>query len=282
MAGKGPSPDQCRASAVMEFVERYSFARNNAFLRESYDCYELKTGKLYKIRPILELRNTMCLAAGNNTEEAVLHCLHELVETRSPLNNLWKPCTWVDTSRMFPELPDWVHNTIALIHVPTERDVFSRFTAVQFPFNREFDNVRDINIQREGEKISFVPRPRDPKRHSPNSGGAAGLHPKKTAFRAMNEIFQFQNPVADYKSGRKKEPPDYIHKTDGDEFPNHETDSITDDIRKILGQFDEDIFIGVIDMTDPDIGIPVVKLISDYNPRYSFVSRETMNEFFDF
>lgn len=282
MAGKGPTEEQCKASSIMELAERWSLMKNNAFKRDYYDCYELRTGKIFKMKPILELRNTMCLASGNNYEEAILHCLHELIETRTPITSLWQPCKIVDVTKLLPGLPPWAADTVAIVKMPTEKPPFYKFTAVQYPFNREFDDVRNIIIKKEGDRIVFSPRDRDPKKHSPNSGGAAGINPGKAAFRAMNEIFQFQNPVADFRNGKKKKPPAHIQLADEEEFTNYETDSITGDIRFILDNFDSDVFIGVIDLTDPDLDIPVVKLISDYNPSYSLVSPETMNVFFDF
>ena len=282
MGGKGPSLEQCLASGSMEFIERWTRHRNNTFDKEFYTCLDLKENKEYRMRPTLELENAKCMASGNNYEEAVLHCLHELIETRTPPTVYWKPCRVVDMDEMFPEMPKWVKDSILLIQSQGDKKEFYKFTAVQYPFNREFDDYRPFTVKKEANYVSLLPNVRNPKYHSPNSGGAAGLNPKKTAFRAMNEIFQFQNEVEDFSTGRKKPLPDYISTAGRGDLPDYETDSITDDIKKILELLGEDVFVGVVDLTDPEIGIPVVKVISDYEPRRSFASRDELSEFFVF
>jgi ribosomal protein S12 methylthiotransferase accessory factor YcaO len=283
MGGKGPSKNQCLASGCMEFVERWSLYRWNLFEKKEYDCFDIREKKWYKVKPFLEMRNTKCLASGNNYEEAVLHCLLELLETRTPLTSLWQACTVVPVEEIFPEAEQWVKDSIVLILCPTEGKRFYKFIALQYPFNREFDNPRSIDIkQMHDGRLQVKPVFRDPKKHSPNSGGAAGLNPKMTAFRAMNEIFQFQNEVEDFKAGKKNSLPDGFPVTSGAALSNYETDSITDDIKFILDMLGDDVFVGIIDITDREIGVPVVKLISDYEPRYSLVSKDMLHVFFDF
>ncbi len=282
MGGKGPSEEQCKASTIMEFVERWSFMKNKSNLKEYYDCYDLRERKYYRMAPIQEFQNTMCLASGNNYEEAILHCLHELIETRTPIAQIWKPCRTVEIKELIPELPDWINETILLIQVPTEYPELYKFIAVQYPFNGEFEDEKKLTVQKTENRIRFFAKDRDPNKHSPNSGGAAGINPQKTAFRAMNEIFQFQNPVEDYKTGRKKEQCDFIQRARKEDFINFETGSITGDIRKILDLLPEDVFIGVVDFTDPELDVPVVKILSNYDPVYSLVSKRNMNVFFDY
>jgi hypothetical protein len=283
MGGKGPSKNQCLASGYMEFIERWSLYRWNLFEKKEYDCFDIRKKKWYKVKPFLEMRNTKCLASGNNYEEAVLHCLLELLETRTPLTSLWESCKVIPVEEVFPAAEQWVKDSIVLILSPTEGKSFYKFIALQYPFNREFDNNNSIDIKPMPDgRLQVNPVLRDPKIHSPNSGGAAGLNPKMAAFRAMNEIFQFQNEVEDFKAGKKKSLPDGFPVASGASLSNYETDSITDDIKFILDMLGDDVFIGIIDITDPEIGVPVVKLISDYEPRYSLVSQDMLHVFFDF
>lgn len=290
MGGKGPSENQCLASGCMEFIERWSLYRWDLFEREEYDCLDLKEGKWYKIKPFLEMRDTKCLASGNNYEEAVLHCLHELLETRTPLTDPWNSCRIVPVRDLFPEAAEWICQSIVLVLSPLPSAPFTvngaryyKFTALQYPFNREFDAYRPLEFRKlSGGRLLPSPAFRDPKQHSPNSGGAAGLNPKMTAYRAMNEIFQFQNRVEDYKAGKRKPLPGGFPVAESAELINVETDSITDDIKMILNMLGDDVFVGIIDLTDPEIGIPVVKLISNYDPRYSLVSEQMLHVFFDF
>lgn len=98
----------------------------------------------------------------------------------------------------------------------------------------------------------------------------------------MNEVFQFQHDVEYLMGKRKKTHPEYVPTVRIDELKNHETNSITEEIRMILDLLGDEVFVGVVELTDPEIGIPVVELISDYEPRHSLVSKEEMNEFFLF
>lgn len=282
MGGKGPTRDQCLASGSMEFIERWSLFRKDIFKTQKFTCLDLLENRRYYMKSFLELRNTKCCAAGNNYEEAVLHCLHELIETRIPFANNWDYCKIVDVDELLPELPQWIKDSTVLVMTPTGFQQFYKFTAIQYPFNREFDTYRPLEVQRRGEFIEIVPVRKDPKKHSPNSGGAAGLNPRKTAFRAINEMFQFQNRVEDYTGGKKRILPEWIPTARAKDLENYETDSITGDIRLILDVLGEDVFIGAVDITDPEMQIPVVKLVSDFQPGNSLVDEKQMKVFFDF
>lgn len=282
IGGKGPSRDQCLASAVMEFVERYSLHTANVFQKREFECLDLRDGSILRLGPILEMRNTMCVAAGNNYEEAILHCLHELLETRLPRTSLWKPFKTVPLGTLFPGFPEWVERSILLVLSPIDAGGFYHFTAVMYPFNGAFDEPIGYRLMRDGQRLVFKPsKLRSPKRHSPNSGGAAGLNPRKTAFRAMNEIFQFQKGLSELPDGKRRPMPEYVPIAGLSELPNLESRSITEDIRIILDILGDETFVGVVDFTDPEIGMPVVKLISDYAPSRSLVSRETLGMFFE-
>jgi len=280
MGGKGLSKEQCLASGYMEFVERWSMYRNDVFHKEEYKCLDLRDNFTYSMKPVLELRNTKCMAAGNNYEEAVLHCLHELIETRTSINSNFQACRVVSIDDLFPEMPQWIKDSVLLVLSPTWKKEFYKFTAIQYPFNREFDNRQMFKISKSKGRISIKPGNVESKAHSPNSGGAAGLNPRKTALRAINEIFQFQNMVDDFKGGKRKPLSDDIQVAETETFINYETESITDDIKLILRLLGDDVFTGIIDLTDEQLNIPVVKLISDWDPNRSLVSKEVLGEFF--
>ncbi len=282
VGGKGPSRDQCLASAAMELVERYSLHTANVFQKSEFECMDLRDGSILRLGPILEMRNTKCVAAGNNYEESILHCLHELLETRLPRASLWKPFKIVPPGVLFPGFPEWVERSVLLVLSPVDAGSFCHFTAVLQPFDGAFDEPGGYRLVPDGGKLVFRPsRIQSPKRHSPNSGGAAGLNPRKTAFRAMNEIFQFRKPLDMPPGGRRRALPEGVQVAGPDDLPNRESDSITEDIRIILDLLGDDVFVGVVDFTDPEIGLPVVKLISDYAPSRSIVSRETLRMFFE-
>ena len=281
VGGKGPSRAQSLASAAMELVERYSLHRANVFARTEFDCMDLRDGSILKLGPILEMRNTKCVAAGNNYEEAILHCLHELLETRLPGASLWRPSKIVPLETLFPDYPEWVTQPILLVLSPVDTGSFYHFTAVMYPFDGTFDEPA-YRLVRDGQRIVFRPSAiRAPKHRSPNSGGAAGLNPKKAAFRAIGEIFQFQKGLNGSVDGKRRPLPDFVPIAQPSELLNRESASITQDIRTILDILGDDVFIGVVDFTDPELGLPVVKLVSDCAPNRSLVSRKNLAMFFE-
>ncbi|MFH2005234.1 MAG: YcaO-like family protein [bacterium] len=279
VGGKGPSEKQATASCVMEFIERWSQYRFTEAARKQYECYDLREQRTYEISAMSDIYDTKCVAAGNNYEEAILHCLHELIETRMA-NSLWKPFRIVEPQTLYPDLPEWVHRNMLLVLTPNDVPEFYHITAVKYPSNGQFDTrVRDQIIKVEGQ-LFWSPANRPTNYHSPNSGSAAGLNPALCAFRAMNEVFQ-----GDYRAlddGKKRPPPEFIQVATSEDLPSYETDSITDDIRIILDRLGEDVFVGVIDLTDPKLGIPVVKLVSDYDPVTALAARRTLAFFYDF
>lgn len=282
MGGKGISADQCRASGCMELIERWSLRRLDIMKKPYVQCLDLRENRTYELKPVIELLNTKCTAAGNNYEEAILHCLHELIETRTSHTDYFRSCRIVDTADLFPEMPEWVNNSILLIQNPVPMAEFYKFTAIQYPFNNEFDDIKAFRLQRDGGRIRLMPERPETKRHSPNSGGAAGINPMKTALRAMNEIFQFQSEIEDFTGRVRKKVRADFPSVGAAELINYETESITDDIKFILKILGEDVFVGIIDLTDPELGIPVVKLISDWEPNRSLVSKDILSEFFYF
>jgi hypothetical protein len=282
ISGKGPTRDQCLASAVMELVERYSLHSTNVYEKKEFECLDLRRGNILTLGPILEMRNTKCVASGNNYEEAILHCLHELLETRIPRKSLWKPLEFVPAGSLFPDLPGWAENSILLFLTPVDSPGFYHFTAVIYPFDGAIDEGGGYKLVPNGARLDFTPASRGSlKPRSPNSGGAAGLNPKKTAFRAMNEIFQFNRVPEGFRGVKRRPLPESLMVADPSALPNLETESITEDIRRIFDILGPDAFIGAVDFTDPELGLPVVKLICDYAPNRSLVSREALQAFFE-
>jgi len=280
IAGKGPSRKQCYVSCLMEFIERWSLLRPEIMNKNEFDCFDLRGEQYYKLNRTIEFGDTKCVASGNNFEEAVLHSLHELIETRRFC--IWKPYKVVDVKTLFPNIamPQWVMDNIILIKMPTDHDEFHIFTAVINPSDQRFDNRVSDFVEKKSGRLFYKSHIRPINYHSPHSGGAAGLNPAITAFRAMNEIFQ--GDVGERYCGKKKKPPDFIQTAGPAELMNYETDFITDDIKLILKSLGDDVFVGLVDMTDPTMGIPVIKLISDYDPQKSIVSKQVLELFFEF
>ena len=280
-SGKGPSKHQCMASGSMEFIERWSFDRVNSLNRRDFLCLDLRDGETYSLQPVLEFRNTRCVSAGNTYEEAVLHSLHELLETR-PRNTLpWEHYCILSVREMFPDFPDWIDESVVLFMTPTGGRAFYHIIAVLYPFAGEFDQTREYKITKRDGRLHLHRSSTVPKPHSPNTGGAAGLNPRMTAFRAMNEIFQFRPEGFTVRGARKKNHPPWMPRMSVSDLPNYETDSITGDIMHILEILGEETFVGAVDFTDPELDIPVVKVVSDYSPRGSLVTREVLGHFFD-
>jgi hypothetical protein len=105
------------------------------------------------------------------------------------------------------------------------------------------------------------------------------LDPRTCALRAMYEAFQGENKDKD--AAKRKPLSPQIPIAQKQDLVNYDTGSITGDCTLILDLLGKDVFVGVIDMTVPLIDIPVVKLISDFDPAHSFVSPQFMNPFYD-
>lgn len=277
LAGKGPTEAQARASCAMEFVERFSLYRRLALRPADLECVDVRTGELLRIGMLGEFGDTKCVSSGWFPEDALLHSLHELIETRLGRSCLWKPHGLVDLGALLPELPAWVLDAVAVVRTPSDVPAFHHFTALKFPADGRFDARRRDRFLRVDDRLFVTPG--DTSGHSPNSGGAAGLDPRRTAFRAINEIFQ--GDFVDATAGRRRARPPHVPAVPAEELRNHETDTITGDIRLILEQLGEDAFVGAIDLTDPDLGIPVVKVVSDWDPNASLASRQVMRLLFD-
>lgn len=279
IGGKGRSRKQCHASCLMEFIERWSLFRPEIMHQNEFECFDLRSEQYYKINRTIDFEDTKCVSSGNNFEEAVLHSLHELIETRRSC--IWKPHKLVEINTLFSsaELPGWVADNIVLIRMPSDHDEFHIFTAVMNPSDQRFDARVSDFIEKKSGRLFYKSHIRPINYHSPHSGGAAGLNPAITAFRAMNEIFQ--GDVGDIEGGKRKKTPDFVQTAEPTELINYESDAINDDIKFILKKFGDDVFVGIVDLTDPAIEIPVVKLITDYDPRQSIMSKQVLELFFE-
>ncbi len=114
VGGKGPSRAQSLASAAMELVERYSLHRANVFARTEFDCMDLRDGSILKLGPILEMRNTKCVAAGQQ-----LRGSNSALPARAPRVQLPgrasggrpRSCLW---KRSFPTTLNWSRSRFSL------------------------------------------------------------------------------------------------------------------------------------------------------------------------
>ena len=277
VAGKGLSRTQCMASCLMELAERISLSWYASRNRTEHECLNLRTGSTGRIGA-MDMCNTMCVSAGNNHEEAILHSLQELVETRLRGSCYWKPHKVLDFDTCMPELPQWLKDTAVVIKIPSDVAEFHYFTALRYRPECPFDERISDHIDERNGRLFFVPHPRQINHHSPNSGAAAALNPRMAVLRALNEIFQAE--CKDIRASMRQVVPAGIPLVDEDEMHNFETDSVTEDIRLMLRLLGEDVFAGCIDVTEPRLGIPVIKLVSDYDPIRSFASHEVMSGFY--
>ncbi len=279
VAGKGPSREQCLASCYMELVERASLFRYAQKNRREHDCLDLRDGRMYKIGNSSDMVDTVSVASGNNHEEALLHALHELVEKRLMGSCIWKPFKLVDLDALDMEFPRWVKESFVAIQTPSDIPELFHATVIRYPADGKFDLVKSDRIIRVADRLFMSSGGRPLNHHSPHSGGAAGLNPTACVFRGIGEILQGDRHAPD--GGARRAQPEHIQVAGAGDLVNRETPCVTGDIRKIMDLLSDEVFLGVIDMTDPEIGIPVVKLISDWNPHRSLVSRETMGLFFE-
>lgn len=278
--GKGGTEVQCRTSVTMEVVERWSLYRYGSVARPEHRCLDLRDGREYLVADSRDMSDTRCVAAGNTYEDAILHALEELVETRLGHTYLWQPFLLVNVEELWPELPSWVAEDLVLVKHPTPVAPFHHFTALRHPAEGVFDVSVRARFLKHGERLFFHPGGRKLNQHSPGSGSAAGLDPRTTAFRAMNEIFQ--GGVTAVGVGTRRRPPRGIATLPARELGDYSTSSITGDIQVLLDHLPPDTFVGVVDVTAPELGIPVVKLVSDFDPNTSLYSEETLERIFCF
>jgi len=279
VAGKGPSRDQCLASCYMELVERATLYRNVEAGVSEHDCLDMRDGRIYRLAGARGMGNTIGVAAGNNLEEAVLHALHELIETRLGMSCLWKPHKVVDFDLLGLELPGWVRDNYVAIKAPSDVREFCHVIVVRYPSDGRYDLETADTIIKAGRRIFQSSRSRPLNHHTPHSGGAAGLNPASCVMRGIGEVLQGDREVPDGDARKVLAPA--VSLTDADDLRNWETDSVTGDIRLILDRLGEEVFVGFIDLTDPRMGVPVVKLVSDWSPSRSLVSPETIGLFFE-
>jgi hypothetical protein len=279
IGGKGPSEAQCLASCAMELAERWSLYQFAARGEPQVRCLDLRTGVTRWMTPPRDLWDTKCVSAGVTYEDAILHSLHELVETRIAGSCPWRPYKIVDLAALFPELPAWVSQSLVVVKSSSNERELHHVTALTLPPDGQFDErVADRIIQTD-EHLFWVAGQRRRNAHSPSSGGAAGLDPRKIIFRAMNEIFQ--GAVGPIGSAVRRPLPAGLELASADELVSYETSSITDDVRLILDRLGAETFVGVVDLTHPALAIPVVKVVSDWDPHRSLASRETLAMFFE-
>jgi len=279
IAGKGRSEEQCRASCAMELVERYSLFDYTAQELSEHCCVDLADGAPRIVNRLPDLLDTRCVAAGNTYEEAVLHALEELVETRIGRTLPWIPLQLVGVEALLPELPEWVGRDFVLVRAPTPAPELHHLTALRYPADGQFDLQISDHFVKAGGRLLRVPGARPKNHHSPNSGGAASLDPRIAAFRAMNEAFQ--GGPGQVGVGKRRAPPDFVAVAPPTRLHSAATDCVAADVRRMLQLLGEEVFVGVVDLTHPRLQIPVVRLVSDYDPGVSLTSRHTLRMFFD-
>jgi len=278
--GKGRTRDQAIASVLMELIERISLAQVVA--REDrqfhlFKCTNVRTGETQMA--LLPQTNAGRCGAGNTYEECLLHGLHETIELVQP-STPFKPIRHVNIDRMFSHWPRELLSSVQVFSIPVDKEKFYRMIAVRYPIDGKFDP--EFRVVNEGGVVTVRNFPAAAEqRTSAYGGSAAGLNPALVIERAVMETFQGPATPKDLYPGKRKAPPDWVESVDALELPNFETESVTGDIQLIMETLGEQAFVGAIDITSPDLKVPVLSVFAEYFPSMSLTSRKLMGMFFD-
>lgn len=281
--GKGTSLKQALASMYMETIERISLWQHMANGNPIYKGLNLKTGEVENVA--VDATSSERCAAGNTYEEATLHALHELIEKACIANtngtaNL-KPFRVIDYNKMFPNFPDWIKSSFTVLQIPSIVPEFYCFIALRHPYESRFGNDWEYVKTEEGvwarqTKVYSGWR----KNKMAYAFTAAGINPKKAISRCIQECFQ--GPERFKYDGDKKPTPPWLETVNALDLPNYETDNITDDIKFIVSKIPQRFNTWAIDFTSPEMGVPVVKVETDFHHPLNSGSKEIMNLFFNF
>jgi len=286
--GKGTTFDQCRASMYMETIERISLWQHMNSFNPVYHCLNLRTKEINKVA--VDTSTSEMVAAGNTYEEAILHGLHEMIEVESigasSINgsntgitaNL-KPYNIIDFKGMF-DWPEWIYSSFTVIQIPTVIDKFYTFIALRYPiedrysndykYEKQEDNVwSKKNIQYtkwRGSKLAYA-------------FTASGINPKKAISRSIQE--NFQGPDRYKYEGSKKEIPSWLNIINWETLINYEQDTIKKDIDFIIDNIPEQFNVWAVDLSSPELGVPVIKIITDYHMPSNVGAKAVSDLFYD-
>lgn len=280
--GKGITKIQATASCLMELVERVSLAQ--VVVRDDrtphfFDCKNIRTGEDQTI--ILPITNAQFCGAGNTYEECVLHGLHETIELALP-GTPFKPVKVVNLEKMFPHWPESLLSSICIFMVPSDKSEFYRMIALRCPVDDRFDP--EMIVVNENGLIAVREYPAGMAggvKHSAYCGSAGGLNPELVIQRAIWETFQGVGTRKDIYPAKKKQVPSWIESVDAVDLPNYETETISGDINLILNVLGETAYTAAIDITSPDLQIPVAFVFAEYFPSFNYASRTIAGMMFD-
>ncbi len=310
--GKGVTPDQAKASAVMEALERYCAeqreddevvygtyqqAKENGLTVNPYELilpinktgyvegaqiawvegFEMFRGEsiwvpaceaFYPYYPDGDLQlyrfHTNGLAAGNTMEEAILHSLFELIE-----RDAWSIAEFNEHANadIIVDNPD---------SVPYKLIEKFRESGVEIHLK---DLTSDIGIPTIGAAADDV-RTKDPELLT--IGVGTHLNPEIACIRALTEVAQsrtthkhglkinaqLQKKTIDMgyekiKAINRMWYSDQSNKIKLSEIPDNSTEYVLDDIEIVLGRLVDRGFdtVAVVDLTRPEIGVPVVRMV---------------------
>lgn len=286
--GKGMTRDQCLASCLMELAERFTLAQHADRQDTSvnfFECFNLRTRRIDTV--LTELYNAGHCGAGNTYEECVLHGLHETIELALP-DTQFIPVRLINIDNLFPEWPRALLNNVLVFQIPSTIPCFYKMVAVRPPEDGQFDaewsvvfengmymkRKRNLHIKKPGVVYPEYD-------HTVNAGSAAGLNPKACIRRAVQESFQGPGVVKEFRDSTKCIPPDFIEVVDGTSLKNYEMQTISGDIKVILDALGDDVYVGAIDLTSPDLGIPLVRMFSDvFMPPQSLGTKTVLDMFY--
>lgn len=287
--GKGTTPEQCTASMYMETIERISLWQHMNDYFPVYKGLNLRTGETEKVA--VDTSNSERVASGNTYEEAILHALHEMIENEaigkagisdSNGGNLTadlKPYKIVDFSKMY-DWPDWVESSFVVLQIPTMVPQFYSFIGIRYPIKPNY--AHDWSFQIGNDDVWS----KKPIKYSEWRGNktayvfsSAGINPKKAISRCIQE--NFQGPDRYKYSGNKNPTPEWIEVIDGNDLVNHETNSISGDIKFIIDNIPEKFNVWAVDFTSPELGVPVVKIVTDYHTPYNLGHKQFADLFFN-
>jgi len=284
--GKGSTPEQCTASMYMEAIERISLWQH---MREHYPVYKglnLRTHKVDKV--VVDTSSSEMVAAGNTYEEAVLHGLHEMIEVESISKNGLNKGGSSITANLQPykivnikdNFPEWIDSSFTILQIPNIIPEFYSFISIRYPINEGYSNDWEMKSGEDGVWSKQT------KIYSDWRGNkdayvfsASGINPNKAISRCIQE--SFQGPERYRYNGIKKDPPNWIEQINISQLTSYETKSIVGDIKFIIDKIPENFNIWAVDLTSPELGVPVIKIVTDYHFPTSMGQKDIINLFYD-
>ncbi len=285
--GKGTTPEQCLASMYMETIERISLWQHMNSFFPIYKGLNLRTGDLDNV--CVDTSSSEMVAAGNTFEEAILHGLHEMMEVESigaasingsnkSITANLKPYEVIDFTEMY-DWPDWVKSSFTVFRIPTLVKEFYTFIGLRYPIEQRFSEDYTYKKNQDGVYL------KQPIKYTEWRGNktayaftASGINPRKAISRCVQE--NFQGPDKYKYPGIKKEIPSHLNVVNGNTLISYETNSVNEDIEFIVSKIPERFNAWAIDLSSPELEVPVVKIVTDYHSPANVADKHISDMFY--